>query len=165
MEGEWASIMSMGTHIRWWAGLLLCTLVGITLGLGLFTFWYAKGGSYFSDDPRACVNCHIMREQYDSWHKASHHAAAHCNDCHLPKEGVEKWVAKAENGFWHSWHFTMQDFPEPIQITPKNARILQQNCLRCHADLVGDILHHGSLLDETNNCVRCHPAVGHGPHK
>jgi cytochrome c nitrite reductase small subunit len=36
-------------------------LVGTTLGLGLFTFHYAKGTSYMSNDPLVCANCHVMQ--------------------------------------------------------------------------------------------------------
>jgi cytochrome c nitrite reductase small subunit len=139
-----------------------CVLAGVILGLGTFTFWYARGGSYFSSDPRACVNCHIMRDQYDSWQKASHHGHATCVDCHLPHDIVGKYVAKAENGFWHSKGFTLQDFHEPIQITPKNRGILQRNCIACHEPVVADLLSHGAFADESNHCIRCHVAVGHG---
>lgn len=142
--------------------LVLCILLGVLLGLGSFTFRYAEGGSYFSSNPAACVNCHIMREQYDGWQKASHHAHATCVDCHLPHEGLAKWVAKAENGFWHSTRFTLQDFHEPIRIHDKNARILQDNCLRCHEGLLADLVHSGSFADDSNHCVRCHASVGHG---
>ncbi len=137
-------------------------LTGVVLGLGVFTFWYARGASYFSTDPRACVNCHIMTDQYDSWQKASHHAHATCVDCHLPHDPVGKYVAKAENGFWHSKAFTLEDFHEPIQIGAKNARILKLNCIDCHRGLVADLLDHGAFADDSNNCIRCHIAVGHG---
>ncbi len=146
-----------------WPLVILCALAGILLGLGGYTFWYAQGLSYFSSDPTACVNCHIMREPYDSWQKASHHAAAACVDCHLPHEGLAKWMAKAENGFWHSTRFTLQDFREPIRIHRQNARILQANCIKCHQGMVADLVQHGAFADESNNCVRCHGAVGHGP--
>lgn len=142
--------------------LALCLLFGVVLGLGLFTFWYAEGASYFSSDPRACINCHVMREQYDSWQKASHHAYASCVDCHLPHDFVGKYVAKAENGFWHSLRFTLQDFHEPIQITPKNSRILQENCVACHQQLLTELTAHAAFADDSNNCVRCHISVGHG---
>lgn len=143
--------------------LILCIIIGAVLGTGLYTFWYAQGGSYFSSDPRACINCHIMREHFDGWQKASHHAHAKCVDCHLPHDLVGKYVAKAENGFWHSKGFTLQDFPEPIRIKAKNAAILQANCIQCHQGLVGDLVHHGSFEDGSNSCVRCHVSVGHGP--
>jgi hypothetical protein len=46
--------------LSWWT-LLLCAIIGPVLGLGVYTFWYAEGASYFSSDPKSCVNCHIMR--------------------------------------------------------------------------------------------------------
>jgi len=144
------------------SGIILCVLLGILGGVGAYTFRHAEGASYLSTDPRACVNCHIMREQYDSWQKASHHAHATCVDCHLPHAGLAKWLAKAENGFWHSTAFTLQNFHEPIQIHEKNARILQANCVHCHQGLVSDLVEHGAFADESNHCVRCHIAVGHG---
>ena len=142
---------------------ILCVLFGVIVGLGSYTFVYAEGGSYFSNDPKACVNCHVMRDAYDGWQKASHHAVAVCNDCHVPHAVVPKLLAKAENGFWHSKGFTLQDFPEPIRIKPRNARILQANCIGCHQETVSEIVAHGSAGDADNNCVRCHAAVGHGP--
>src|SRR5437870_5749187 len=110
------------------SALVLCVLVGAALGTGAFTAHYAEGTSYLSSDPKACVNCHVMRDQYDGWQKASHHAVATCNDCHVPHETLAKYLTKAENGFWHSKGFTLQDFHEPIRIKPRNARILQTNC-------------------------------------
>lgn len=68
---------------RTWLGLAAVAL-GVVLGLAGFTFRYAEGLSYFSTDPRACANCHIMRSQYDGWRKTSHHNSATCVDCHLP---------------------------------------------------------------------------------
>jgi len=137
----------------------LALAVGVLLGLGGTTFFYAEGTSYLSTDPAACANCHIMQPQYDSWQKASHHTAATCVDCHLPADFVGKYVAKAENGWNHSKAFTLQDFHEPIVITPKNAGILHDNCLRCHEPLV-----HAQVVSTSGaapRCVRCHASVGH----
>lgn len=150
---------------RRWPALVLCGLVGIVLGTGSYTVRYAEGLSYLSSDPKACVNCHIMRDQYDGWQKASHHAHATCNDCHVPHSLVPKYLVKAENGFWHSKGFTLQDFPEPIRMRPVSSRILNANCLECHKDLVDGILGHGIVGDETKGCVHCHSSVGHGPQR
>jgi len=147
------------------AALLPCVLAGALLGTGAFTVHYAEGFSYLSNDPKACVNCHIMREQYDGWQKASHHAVATCNDCHVPHDMVPKYLVKAEDGFWHSKGFTLQDFPEPIRLRPVSSRILQANCVYCHIGLVNDVLGHGSAGQETTSCVHCHAAVGHGPQR
>jgi len=138
-------------------------LVGGLLGVGGYTFYHAEGISYLYDDPKVCVNCHIMREHYDGWQKASHHAVATCNDCHLPQGLVATYLAKAENGFWHSKGFTLQDFHEPIRIRPSNAEVLQRNCVRCHADFVSEIITRHDEDGTGAQCVRCHRDVGHGP--
>jgi cytochrome c nitrite reductase small subunit len=105
-----------------------------------------------------------MRESYDGWQRASHHAAATCNDCHTPHDLVGKYVTKAENGFWHSKAFTLQDYRDPLRIRPRNSRVLQESCMHCHGDLVADIVGHGSATDDLAiSCVRCHASVGHGP--
>ncbi len=138
----------------------LAVPLGLLLGTGAYTFHYAKGFSYFSEDPKVCVNCHIMRPQFDSWGKSSHHAAATCVDCHLPHAFPGKYIAKADNGYHHSKGFTLQNFHEPIMITDKNARILQDNCLRCHGDLVHGM---GAVPDGSRTrCTHCHDDAGHG---
>lgn len=142
--------------------IILAVMLGVLVGLGLFTFVYAEGASYLSSDPAACTNCHIMEREYDAWQKASHHAVATCVDCHLPASGLEKYWAKALNGFNHSKAFTLQDFHEPIMITPRNAEILQENCLRCHSELVHDQVTDLAGKGDQISCVHCHKHVGHG---
>jgi cytochrome c nitrite reductase small subunit len=92
----------MGEQNWRWSNLLIALSGGIVLGLGVFTLRYAEGLSYFSTDPGACANCHIMQPQFDSWQKASHHGVATCVDCHLPSDFIAKYIAKAENGYYHS---------------------------------------------------------------
>ncbi len=142
---------------------VLSLLASVGLGIGLFTFHYAEGFSYMSDAPEVCVNCHIMQPQYDSWQKSSHHAVAACVDCHLPHDFIGKYVAKGENGWHHSVAFTLGNFHEPIQITPKNAAILQESCINCHNDLVHDLAGGAVATDpHAVQCVHCHQGVGHG---
>jgi cytochrome c nitrite reductase small subunit len=145
--------------------VLLNSLLGILLGAGSYTFYYARGVSYLSNDPQACVNCHIMRAEYDGWEKASHHAFATCNDCHMPHDFFGKWLAKASNGYHHSRAFTFWDFGDPIRIKPGNAGILNANCLSCHRGFVSEITAHRVIHDEELYCVRCHDNVGHGPRR
>src|SRR5262245_2835653 len=73
--------------------LPLAVVIGAVTGLGAYTFHYGEGLSYFSTDPKACVNCHIMSDQYVSWQKAGHHQSAKCVDCHLPHDFVPKYIA------------------------------------------------------------------------
>ncbi len=138
-------------------------LAGLLAGTGSHTFFFARGLSYFSDDPRSCANCHIMEDHYQSWKKAGHHAAAVCNGCHVPHGFPAKWLNKALNGFRHSRAFTLQDFPQPIRIKPRNAAVLNANCLRCHGDLVREITGHHPAVGPEPDCIRCHDDVGHGP--
>lgn len=147
----------MGTHRSRVLHLAWPVLVGVLLGTGGYTIYYSEAAAYLSNDPRACVNCHVMREHYDGWQKAGHHQAATCNDCHVPHGFIRKYASKAENGFWHSKGFTLQDFHEPIRIRPSNRAVVNSNCMDCHAQLVSEIA--GVDL----NCIRCHDAVGHGP--
>jgi cytochrome c nitrite reductase small subunit len=143
-------------------------LVGIALGIGSYTFVYAKGASYMSDNPTACANCHIMGDHYDAWVRSSHRNVATCNDCHTPAGTVAKYINKAENGFWHSVGFTFGGFPEPLQITPGNARVTEQSCRKCHESITLTIegLSHDAAAGRTGegteqSCVQCHASVGH----
>ena len=135
-------------------------MLGVPLGVGAFTFVYAKGFSYLSSDPRACVNCHIMNEQYDAWIKSGHRHTATCAECHLPHAGAAKWVAKADHGFRHSAAFTLQNFKEPIEITPRDRRIVRDNCTRCHADFIHAVT--GGAVRGELDCLHCHRQAGHG---
>jgi len=155
-----------------WGTVVASALVGVLAGVGGFTFYKAKGHAYLSDDPKICISCHIMNEQFDGWQHGSHHAVAVCNDCHLPHTGlVAKLYVKALNGWNHSKAFTLQNFAEPIRIKPGNAVVLEENCIRCHGPVVDTITAHGTLGVPTDptwkadlyGCVRCHQAVGHGP--
>ena len=142
--------------------IVLAVMLGLLAGIGGFTFLYAEGLSYMSDDAKVCANCHIMQPQYDSWQKASHHTVATCVDCHLPHGLIRKYLSKAENGYHHSKAFTLQDFHEPIMMTEKSARILQEACTQCHADLVHEQIVRAADGSGEVRCFHCHRSVGHG---
>jgi cytochrome c nitrite reductase small subunit len=140
--------------------VLLGVALGLLIGLGAYTFIYAKGGSYLTNDPNACVNCHIMQEQFDGWTTSSHRPVAVCNDCHAPHDLLGKYTTKARNGFWHSFYFTLGGYPDPIRITPRNAAITEEACRTCHAAVVMAIDTH-RRDGRTLSCVPCHRNVGH----
>ncbi|MBX7214273.1 MAG: cytochrome c nitrite reductase small subunit [Thermoflexales bacterium] len=136
-------------------------LAGIFAGIGGYTFVSAKGYSYLLDDPQACVNCHIMNDEYNAWTHSSHKTVATCNSCHVPHDFVGKYLTKLENGYSHSRAFTFMDFKEPIEMRPVSKDIVLKNCLECHNTMVSNItaLH----TDERSkvNCITCHRDVGH----
>jgi cytochrome c nitrite reductase small subunit len=108
-----------------------------------------------------------MQREYDSWQKASHHTSAVCVDCHLPEAFVPKYLAKAENGWRHGKLFTTGGFVEPIEVKPAGISILENNCVRCHGEITGDMRLHatqGARSDHPGNvsCLHCHSGVGHG---
>jgi cytochrome c nitrite reductase small subunit len=142
------------------AHLLVALVLGTLIGLGGYTFVYAKGYSYVTNDPAACANCHVMENHFSAWTKSSHRAVAVCNDCHTPPGLVPKYATKALNGWNHSLAFTTGRFPEPIQITPRNTAVTEQACRKCHHEIVSAI---EGPHPETNrlSCIRCHATVGH----
>ncbi|KCZ71080.1 respiratory nitrite reductase specific menaquinol--cytochrome-c reductase (NrfH) precursor [Candidatus Methanoperedens nitroreducens] len=132
---------------------ILIIAVGVFMGLGIYTFWYGEGYSYLRDEPEACVNCHVMRDQFRSWIASSHNNVT-CNDCHIPQDSVVKYAVKTENGIRHSIAFTFED-TQVIRITQRNLDLLQQNCIRCHEAFVSPIIQEGI------SCSRCHREAGH----
>lgn len=140
--------------------ILLTIMLGLLGGLGAFTFGYGQGASYLSNDPKACVNCHVMQGHFDSWQNSTHRHVAVCNDCHLPHDPIGKWITKADNGFFHSLAFTLENFHEPIRAKPRNQRVAQEACLHCHADVVHP-LFPAQADGEMLSCVHCHSSAGH----
>jgi cytochrome c nitrite reductase small subunit len=143
--------------------LLVAILIGATAGIGTFTFGYADGAAYLSNNPEACANCHVMREHLDAWVKSSHSKSATCNDCHAPHNVVGKYYCKGRNGFFHSLAFTTGNFPNQIQMHEYNHNVVEQNCRYCHAQLTHQIdpLPTSRGEGETISCLHCHGTVGH----
>ena len=138
---------------------VLGALFGSFAGTVAYTMHYSRATSYLSDDPKACINCHVMNEQYDAWLKSSHHARATCNDCHVPHESVfAKYYVKAEHGYRHSKRFTFMNFHEPIRANEASREVVVANCVRCHDAMTREIRHGGDV-----DCLHCHESVAHGP--
>jgi cytochrome c nitrite reductase small subunit len=139
--------------------LLAFVLIGVSGALGAYTFAYARGWAYLTNDPAACANCHVMQEQFSGWIKGSHRSVAVCNDCHTPPGLIPKYLVKAENGFRHSFAFTTGRFPDQIRIVPSDLAVTEKACRKCHAEIVTAI--EGPAGTEQLSCVRCHRSVGH----
>jgi cytochrome c nitrite reductase small subunit len=140
--------------------IVLGAAIGLAVGVGGYTFVYARGASYLTDNPAACANCHVMREQYDAWIKSSHRAVAVCNDCHTPPGLVPKYATKASNGFWHSFAFTTGRYPDPLRIKAHNRVIAEEACRKCHRAIV-DAIDPPHRPGAGAACLACHHAVGH----
>ena len=143
-------------------------LIGIFIGLGFFILEESKAISYLSDDPKTCVNCHVMTPEYITWENSSHGNVTTCNDCHVPHDNVfRKYAFKAKDGLYHATIFTLHAEPEVIKMHEPGQKVVQENCIRCHSDQVTDAKEASWIEDHTKNrterqCWSCHKEVPHG---
>jgi cytochrome c nitrite reductase small subunit len=140
----------------------------VFLGIASFTFYISNAPSYLSDKPETCINCHVMYPQYATWQHSSHCRVATCNDCHVPHTSTfRKYFFKASDGLRHSLWFTMRWEPQVIHIKDAGVNVVQENCIRCHSDLV-DMVSLVTVTGDNHNegngklCWDCHRDVPHG---
>jgi cytochrome c nitrite reductase small subunit len=110
-----------------------------------------------------------MRPQYATWQRGSHGRVATCNDCHVPHDNIFKTYAfKAMDGTRHSWMFTFRLEPQVIRMHEPGVRVVQDNCIRCHADAMGDAVHTLAIAARDARagrgklCWECHRETPHG---
>lgn len=143
-------------------------LLGIFVGLGIYVVYISNAVSYLSDDPKTCVNCHVMNPQYATWERGSHGRVATCNDCHVPQDNIfHKYLFKAQDGLRHATIFTLRLEPQVIIIKDAGKEAVQSNCIRCHSNLVHPIglraINNNSVEDQTGRyCWSCHRETPHG---
>ena len=143
-------------------------ILGVFTGISLLVFRASEAHSYISDKPETCINCHVMYPQYASWAKGSHRETATCAECHVPQDNFfSKYYVKGTDGMRHAYVFTSRTEPQVIQIKQRGINVVQENCVRCHHDLVemtrlvevtGQSYHEGA----GSRCWDCHRDVPHG---
>ena len=138
--------------------LIISILTGCFVGLSAYTFVYAKGYSYLLDDPVACTNCHIMKEQYAGYASNPHQKFATCNSCHTPPGTIGKYMTKVVHGWNHSYAFTTGHYVYPIEISKNSREVAENACRNCHTGISADV--NGSHK-ESESCLRCHSNPGH----
>jgi cytochrome c nitrite reductase small subunit len=127
--------------------------------MGAYVASISNAASYLSDDPEACINCHIMNPMYASWRHSSHGRVTTCNDCHVPHDSVvRKYAFKATDGLRHSALFTLRRERQVIRAIPESREVIQENCIRCHANVVDEVVSH----PPDRACIDCHREVPHG---
>lgn len=148
--------------------LTVIILLGILCGLLLHVLYISNAISYISDDPKVCVNCHIMRPEYATWQRGSHGRVASCNDCHVPQDNIfRKYLFKASDGLRHAAVFTFRLEPQVIQIKEAGKKAVQENCIRCHTHQIHPIslraINNRSVAEQTEKyCWECHRETPHG---
>lgn len=144
-------------------------LIGIIAGLGFYIVRIANATSYLSDEPEACINCHVMNTQYASWQHSSHRRVTNCNDCHVPHNNVfNKYFFKAKDGLRHATMFTLRLEPQVIMIKEAGKGAVHDNCIRCHGKLL-EVPHLEALpasgyyaIRTGRDCTACHRSTPHG---
>jgi cytochrome c nitrite reductase small subunit len=142
--------------------------LGTLIGLFAFAFYISKAYSYLSDNPKTCVNCHIMAPQYATWTHNSHRQYANCNDCHVPHNNlINKYYFKAKDGMRHASMFTLRLEPQVIRIKEASQKVVQNNCIRCHINLltdepIRDLTLEAHLSRNERQCWSCHRETPHG---
>ncbi len=128
-----------------WTGIFV-VIIGIT--------FFPKALKY-SETPQFCASCHVMKKQYESW-LHSKHRGFKCVDCHLPNDNiVNHYIWKSIDGTKDLISNTLglKDEDE-IFLSNHGHKVLQQNCIRCHKDMVDHI-------DTKRSCIDCHRTEKH----
>ncbi len=148
--------------------LPVMVISSIFLGVVLFLLYVSKAYSYLSDNPKTCMNCHIMAPQFATWNHSSHREAANCNDCHVPHNNVfNKYYFKAKDGMRHATIFTLRKEPQVIFIRKEGSEVVHNNCIRCHSklltnpQLLSNVEAHQAHRED-RKCWECHREVPHG---
>ncbi|UXX78321.1 cytochrome c nitrite reductase small subunit [Reichenbachiella carrageenanivorans] len=143
-------------------------LVGLIVGMGFYVIHLSKAEAYLSDDPVACINCHVMTTEYVTWNHSAHRNVATCNDCHVPHDNVfNKYYFKAKDGLYHASVYTLRIEPQAITMRQPSKEVVQNNCVRCHMGQVTDVKmtawvesHQESRTSRL--CWECHRDTPHG---
>ena len=143
----------------------------VAIGVFAYVVNISKALSYLSSDPKACINCHVMNTQYATWQHSSHAQRANCVDCHLPRDNmVNKYIAKAKDGYNHTVAFTFNTYKNAIKISDDGAKRVQENCISCHASINANVVSNSDLNHKYDDpsvatgrrCWECHKEVPHG---
>ncbi|MFT7004494.1 MAG: cytochrome c nitrite reductase small subunit [Sulfurimonas sp.] len=150
--------------------LALALFIIAIAGFG-YIIYISKALSYLSHDPKACINCHVMNTQYATWQHSSHAREATCIECHLPTDSfIDKYIAKAVDGWNHSKAFTMHTYAHAIKISDDGAKRVQKNCISCHKSITSTLSTNADkyhnfddpYVENGRKCWSCHKDVPHG---
>lgn len=134
----------------------VCGVAAVALVVGGFYVSFGPPGLFAkSGTPEFCAQCHVMEAQYESWFHNAGHRSLKCIDCHLPNDNMVRHIAwKGYDGMWDAFVFYSGRVPEPIELSKSGATLLEENCRRCHAEMV-------ARINEDRNCWECHRRLSH----
>ncbi len=123
--------------------------------LGGFVAFGPPGLYAKSESPEFCGSCHVLQTEYETWFHSGAHHAIKCIDCHLPNNSLAgHLLAKTTEGVTDFLAFHTGFFHEPLKISASGARVVTDNCRRCHAETV-------ARINEERPCWNCHRRLTH----
>lgn len=144
--------MAAWKNNRWkiLAGIFVLAVAG-----GLFVSFGPPQLLAKTETPLFCSSCHVMQSQYEAWTNVGAHRTIKCVDCHLPHENMGVYyVWKSIDGMKDMVVFYSGQTPEIIEISNRQQRVVQSNCIRCHEARV-------EMIDQERNCWECHRWLQH----
>ncbi len=123
-------------------GLLLASVIGITYGKKIYKY---------SESPTFCNSCHVMNYQYNNFIHNGAHQNKRCIDCHLPNDNFANHLfKKGVDGTKDVIYFYGGLYSDNISISKHGKKIVQENCISCHSEMVSRINING------RSCTDCH---------
>ena len=112
----------------------------IAAALGGFAAFGPPGLYAKSESPEFCGSCHVMDMEYEAWFHSGKHSKIKCVDCHLPNDTLPRHLVwKGIDGMKDVAAFHTGRVSEDIRISDHGARVVQENCQRCHAETMARI--------------------------
>ncbi len=137
---------------RW--PLLLGAMVAAA-AIGLFISFGPPQLLARTETPLFCSSCHVMQSQYEAWFHVGAHRSIRCVDCHLPHQNMPAYYLwKSIDGMKDVMIFYSGRVPETIEISQRQERVVQTNCIRCHEARV-------EMIDQQRRCWDCHRFLQH----
>ncbi|UCH61467.1 MAG: cytochrome c nitrite reductase small subunit [Anaerolineales bacterium] len=129
----------------------------VVIGVGLYVTDFT---AYLGNNPTTCNNCHVMDAAYEGWYHGDHKLWANCGECHTPHALIPKYYVKALSGYHHVTAFVFGDIPKAIRAKETSRAVVQENCVRCHAETVASLLESSMAFERY--CFDCHRSSAHG---
>ncbi len=123
--------------------------------VGLFAAFGPPGLYAKSESPEFCGSCHVLQPEYEAWFHSGAHQNVKCVECHLPNNNLANHLFwKSVEGVKDGLAFHTGRISEPIRISDHGAGVVQDNCQRCHAEIV-------SRVSIDRRCWDCHRRMSH----
>lgn len=133
---------------------------GVLVALGLIAAWVMFLPPFdvaeVVAEPEFCGSCHNMEPELRAFEAGPHQAVGSCNDCHLPNDTFVRhyaWDAYVGTRDLVSF-YVLGRAPYDSQATERSKDWIQENCIRCHGDVV-------ERMDVTQDCWTCHRRMYH----